>query len=195
MSAYLTGKHKTGPGPAYEKQNTSPFEGCNTEQPDQMPPSPLLRLPQPIRLLIYTHAGMLVTPDQCKFINLNNAGAPNRNRDRQRFITTHRLLMTCHQVSEEVAAYIYASNHFFIRYNDFGNLETLRRLRLCSLRALRYLTIHLNVASCGLGMPCERSLDPWEEPDFDRHDTPFRANQSSAAQVGACECLVLEESG
>ena len=145
--------------------------------------SPLLSLPSHIRQRIYTSAGILGADGYPRFVNLNNRAAPRDDSYRRDpFIITNRLLLTCQTVYQEVAARVYESNSFSIRFNDYANLEALRRLRPGSIRALRSLMIHLNVTSCGLGLPCECYLLPWKQRQpYNRHDSwPLRISDQTS---------------
>lgn len=133
--------------------------------------SPLLSLPPHIRYEIYSALGVVVagTP---RFVDLNNdprLGSSGAEMDDvvARF---YKLLLTCRFLSEEVCAYVYSKNHFFIRYNELMNLSALRMLRPQLIRSMRLLTIHLNSSSCELGLHCERCLNPEERPLEDKDD-------------------------
>lgn len=151
---------------------------------------PLLRLTSNLRLRIYSYTAAYALGwagnGWQKFINLNNPGARDHHRDRESFVTTYRLLLTCRTIYEDVSPMVYANNHFFIGFGDHRNLEGIRSLRPASLNALTLLTIHLNVASCGLGRPCKNSLERWEEPSYGRcdetslFDEPLRMDEAAA---------------
>ena len=135
---------------------------------------PILRLPTRLRLRLYFKMCILGSPKvHNRFINLNNQGARNRDYDGFlegfSFTLAHRLMLTCRTFYNEVCPIVYARNHLFIRFSDRGNLEALRRLSPTALRAIRLLTIHLNVASCGLGSPCHYYLRPGEKPAYDNY--------------------------
>lgn len=141
---------------------------------------PFLRIPPSLRQRIYLAAGILGRTRSSRFIDLNSRGAPDSNWDRADFIVTYRLLLTCRTIYEEVGAEVYASHRFFIRYHVHGNLGALSRLHPPFLRALTVLTIHLNVASCGLGMLCDHHADPCFEPDPEELDKPLSISEPAA---------------
>ena len=123
---------------------------------------PLLRLPPHFRQHVYTTAGILGCNSFARFTNLNSHGLLDRNHGRPPFIITYSLLLTCQTVYEEISARGCAYHHFVIRFSDHGSLGSFPRLSTKSLRALRRLTIDLNVASCAFGMLCDHWLRPWE---------------------------------
>lgn len=82
---------------------------------------------------------------------INNYDAPvNPSTD------AGNLLQTCRTVYYEATPLFYSTKHFFVRYFECGDLEVLQKLTPSSMRALRLLTIHLNVSSCEKGAPCCR---------------------------------------
>ena len=154
------------------------------EEDDHQIQPPFLRLPSLIRHQIYAEANILGSKSRFKFINLNHRGAPDRNHDRPSFLVTWNLLLTCRTLYGEVSSRIYADNYFFIRYNERRNLESLRSLLPTSMRAIRHLSIHLNVASCGISNGCDFYLNSWDLPvtRTDTLDTPLQASDP-ATQV------------
>ena len=153
------------------QQQDSAMAGNQSESPG------FLDLPRRARLLIYLHAGMLWRRSQPWFIDLNSKGAPDSNHGRNYFLTTYRLLLTCHKIRKDLSPVVYGINCFFIRYADSGDLAALRRLNPKCIQALRHLTIHLNVASCGLGRPCSGYLLRQNE-DYDKIDNPLTLSES-----------------
>jgi hypothetical protein len=143
---------------------------------------PFLDLPRRLRLRVYSLLCVLGHPRFSNFINLSSAGAPDRNHNGQRFINTHRLLLTCKTVYNELVPLVYGFNHFFIRLDDHGSFGALRRLRPSTLCAMRNLTIHINVSSCGLGDRCGSYLYPWERhyDDYDKLNKPLSLRDAGA---------------
>ena len=126
----------------------------------------IFRLPLHLRLRIYVDAGA----PQGQFINLNMSCERwslrgYRLREvgacRPPHLSALYLLLTCRSIYHELGGLIYSKNHFFIRYRDAGKLEGLRRISSAFIRQMKHLTIHLNVAACGLGDPCDYFLIPW----------------------------------
>ena len=140
-----------------------------------------LRLPAHLRILIYAAANVLGGDLQegvpvwkyRRFINLNNTGSPQDECRRRGFHVTYALVLTCRAIYREVAPIVYSSNHFFIRFCDTDSLAALNRFDPPAVRSLRRLTIHLNAASCGLGRPCDREVDPWADSKYDKNEEPL----------------------
>lgn len=148
---------------------------------DSVDVPPFLRLPAHLRNLTYAAANVLGgdlqegVPDwkYRRFINLNNNGSPQDGDRRKGFHVTYALLLTCRAICKEVAPIVYSSNHFFIRFCDTDSLAALNRLSSLAVRSLRRLTIHLSAASCGLGRPCDREVDPWADSKYDKNEEPL----------------------
>lgn len=137
--------------------------------------SPFLALPPFLRHHIYT-AAEVVGSSGCTFVNLNQHKYDIETCE-ETFGSgpTTALLRTCRTVYKELASRVYGSNHFFIRYGDYKDLDSLHKLSASSIRALKSLTIHLNEASCGLGDFCHGS-QYWssnKKPDYRQSDSPF----------------------
>lgn len=109
------------------------------------------------------------------FINLNNRSTPYRRH--QQLDTSRQLLLASRAMNAEVGQFVYATSHVFIRFSDQGDLAALRRLRPASVRAMRILTIHLNVTSCGLGQQGYHAINAWQKHEYEqynpKHDTPL----------------------
>lgn len=148
---------------------------------DSVDVPPFLRLPALLRNLIYAAANVLGGGLQegvpvwkyRRFINLNNNGSPQDEYRREGFQVTYALLLSCRAIYEEVVPIVYSSNHFFIRYCDTDSLGALNRLSSLAVRSLRRLTVHLRTASCGLGRPCDREVDPWALVKYDKNEEPL----------------------
>ena len=158
----------------------------------------LLDLPLRLRLRLYASLCVLGHPSHPLFINLGNAGAPDHNHYRHRFINTYRLLLTCKTVYNELSLLVNGFNHFSIRLDDHGSFGALRHLRPRALRAIRNLTIHVHVSSCGLGDKCGSYLYPWERAydDYDKLNKPLslvdagaRVRQTSSPYHIGCELI------
>lgn len=150
----------------------------------------LLRLPEALRQSIYHHAGILGSDGAC-VISLSSRcpRVPGRNRPAPAFHTTWSLLCTSRVIYGEVAAQVYANNRFYLRVRDKQDFDVLRNLSLSSLRSLTWLTLHLNVVSCGLGLYCDLSVRPWDiRYGSNERDTPMRlSNQSESYEDHAAE--------
>lgn len=175
-------------------------------------PSPLLKLPAPVRLRIYDYAGILNGDDapvyhrmemrfrlytstryhdgtrKARFIDLN--GKQHDWEDGTDVHATRALLLTCRLFYNEVSAVVYGSNHFYLICKDPQSLDGLWRLRSCSVQALRHLTIHLTPNTCGSPL-CDRVQGPWRGQSFDpltmrfedRSKEPPLCLSDTAAQV------------
>lgn len=149
--------------------------------------SPFLALPASVRLQLYS-AAEVVGWNGCTFVNLNRQTSSDHGafHNRPSFATTLALLLTCQATYKELVFLVYGRNHFFIRYNDFQNLSSLRQLSTLSTRAITKLTVHLNVASCGLGNVCNDVLywSSQRKPWFDRTDKTLRKNDGNTKVRG-----------
>lgn len=124
---------------------------------------PFWRLPAHLRLRICAHAGVLGL-ERASLISL--VSHPDKMyRDRVLASTTTRsLLLTCRVLRQEIASEVYSKNRFCMRIQSVEDFEVLYRLTSTSIRSLRWMTLHLNVASCGLGLYCDSSLRTWSIP-------------------------------
>ena len=84
------------------------------------------------------------------------------------------LLQTNRTIYAEVLPYLYSTYRFFIHYRTLRSLQPLRNLSPLALASLRYLTIHLRVASCdGPASCCNLHLDRSSNCDDHDHDQPL----------------------
>jgi hypothetical protein len=84
--------------------------------------------------------------------------------------TNYNLLFTCRAIHAEVSSILYSTHKFFIKYSDSRGLRALRSLSPHALSSLTHLTVHLNVASCGMCSCCTTSP---ESPRRCQHDPPL----------------------
>ena len=137
-------------------------------------------LPRCIRFRIYYEAGLIKESD----INLD--GQPDADSSTWPSAvdcaSSYSLLLSCRAIYTEVFSAIYSTNRFFLRYQDSGSLQPLRKLTPQSLSVLTHLTVHLNVSSCERGKPCCKAQP--ENPDGpDYHDEPLRLSPSSCHPI------------
>ena len=151
----------------------------------------ILRLPRVIRLRIFNWLGAL--PTNAHFINLPNKGAPDDASEKFQFVQTLALLLTSRAINEEMTHWLYSRNHFFERSDKDGILHTIPRLRFLSLESLRLLTVHLNVASCGLGKPCDNITYPIGTgfQDHDKLDAPLCMTDTNTKVTVSLYALLL----
>jgi hypothetical protein len=156
---------------------------------DSASTSAFMRLPRRIRLQICFYVGILghPRPRNRLFVDLGSWGAPDHNHGRQRFVNTYKLLLTCKSIYHDLHRLVYGFNHCYVRLDYSGKLGGLRRLRPDTLFALRWLTIHVNVSSCGLGSLCESYVYPWRhglDQSYDRLSKPLSlANQDDKVSI------------
>ena len=184
MNAQCSRKHSD------KNSSRSTDRPVSMEGPEVSQQSNLLRLRTRIRLQICFRVGIVGHPRAPHFIDLGNNGAPDRWRDRQRFLITHILFLTCRTLYNELGRLAYGFNHFFVQLDEDHDLLPLRCLSPQSLSALRWLTIHINVSSCGKGEMCAGCKYPWERIRYENRGKPFEplslANEYSRVSYGIC---------
>lgn len=144
-----------------------------------------LGLPSAIRLRIY----LMVIPQSGYPNNLN----PERSYSEIRpYKDAFNLMLTCQMTYTEASPMLYSGNHFFIRYQDHGNLTALRYLLPSSVASICHLTIHLNVSSCEQGSLCCKGHSMSIMHDCTRkHGQPLRSSSSGyQALLSEWRCVV-----
>lgn len=148
------------------------YDNASGRTSQQTPP--FLRLPEIVRLRIFNWARLFAHPRYPRLVDLNYGEAVvNVNSQNVACRSTHSLMLTCRTFNDELSRLVYSWNHFVARPNQYGSLESLRRLRPCSISQLQRLTVHLSVSSCGLGKPCRSYWTSFREYYRDRSDKPL----------------------
>jgi hypothetical protein len=96
------------------------------------------------------------------------------------FTVNYNLLFTCRAIYAEVSSILYSTHKFFIRYCDAQSLKALRNLTPYALSSLTHLTIHLNVASCGLRRCC---IYYPGRPCRCKHDKPLATSSGQIEEI------------
>lgn len=109
----------------------------------------LLTLPTAIRRLIFEHLG----PTEEVPFPIKSLARPHDSSIKECDRTCWSLLLTCHQLYNEVVPIVYSTKHFIDQYRK-SYLQKLRRLTPATLGSIRKLTILLNVSTCEPGWFC-----------------------------------------
>jgi hypothetical protein len=128
-----------------------------------------LCLPPTVRLQIYEEAGLGIYRDDMIDLNSRLEKSPFAKTPDESIIN---LLPTCRAIYTELASILYSSNKVFIRYQDTGNLQSLKILSSTALTAMRHLTVQLNMTITKPDTVC----CPTYTADPRRRSKPFKAS-------------------
>ena len=149
------------------------------------PPSRLLTLPTAVRRLIFEHLG----PVEEVLFPIKSLARPHDYSITECDRTCWSLLLTCHQLYNEVVPIVYSTKHFIDQYWK-SNLQKLQRLTPTALHSIKKLTMLLNVSTCEPGWFCCKERLGHTQSGCAQHDEPLGSRPQHQAVILEWYCTI-----